>query len=111
MSRHTNKYWVREKEFISLKNEQSHLWITLPKAAINRIFGRPMPSTRLKEVERKLRNKFYDEYHGRWHTSPRCHRKMLNKIQRAKSKQTIHKILRGDSVVFSDGYRGCNWYW
>lgn len=108
MSKHTNKYWLREKELISLKMEHDYLYDTAPRA---RRWGYPIPSTRIEEIDRKLLYKFYDEYHGKWKTSPRYYRKMLNKKQRSKAKKILHNILDGKDYCFEDNYRGCNWYW
>jgi hypothetical protein len=107
MSKHTNKHWLREKEFISLKTEHSDLWVSLP-----RVRWRLMPNTRMEEIDRKLLYKFYNEYHGHWNTAPKHYRKSLNRIQRAKAKQVLHRLLKGDDdFIFEDNYRGCNWYW
>jgi hypothetical protein len=108
MSKHTNKHWLREKEFISLEMEYDYLCNSLPRA---RRWGRSLPNTRLEEIDRKLLYKFYNEHHGHWNTAPKHYRKMLNKIQRAKAKQILHKILDGKEPCFEDNYRGCNWYW
>lgn len=112
MSKHTNKHWLREKEFISLETEYSNLWDTLQRSAFPRRWGRIMPNTRVEEINRKFRYKFYDEYYGHWHTAPKHYRKTLNRIQRARAKQTLYKMLNGDeNVNFEDNYKDCNWYW
>jgi len=106
MSKHTNKHWLREKEFISLKRELDELWDTIPVVRWRRI-----PHTRVHEINARLRHKFYNEYHGWCHTAPKHYRKTLNRIQRAKSKQVLYKVLNGKEVSFEDCYKGCNWYW
>lgn len=108
MSKHANKHWLREKEFISLKMEYEYLYDTVPRT---RRWGGPIGTTRMEEINRKFLYKFYNEYHGKWNTAPRHYRKSLNKIQRAKAKQILHKILDGKEYCFEDNYRGCSWYW
>lgn len=106
MSKHSNKHWIREKEFISLKMEEELLWDTLPRSR-----WRILPDSRFKEVNRKLLYKFYNEMYGKFHTAPKWYRKMKNKIQRAKSKQTLYRLLNDRDVSFEDNYRDAPWYW
>lgn len=107
MSKHANKHWLREKEFISLKIEHDYLYDTTPRTH----YWRRIQTTRLEEINRKFLYKFYNEYRGKWNTAPKHYRKSLNKIQRAKSKQVLRKVLSGKEPCFEDNYRGCNWYW
>lgn len=106
MSRHTNKHWLREKEYISLNKELDHLYETTP-----RYRRRILTSTRMAEINGKLDHKFFNEYRVKYKTSPKWYRKMLNRSQRAKSKQSLHKTLKGHDVCFEDNYKGCSWYW
>lgn len=105
--KHLNKHWLREKEYISLKIEDDALYDSLPRRRY-----RILPNTRVEEINRKLRYKFYNEEHGRYHTAPKWYRKMKNRIQRAKSKQTLYKIINTDNdYCFEDNYKDCPWYW
>ncbi len=106
MSKHTNKYWRREKEFISLQMEYDYLYYSL-----TRINWRIPSNSRVDEINRKFQYKFYNEYSGRWNTSPKHYRKMLNRKQRKKSKQILYQLMNGKDICFEDNYRGCNWYW
>ena len=37
---------------------------------------------------------------------------MLNRVRRAKQKQTLHKILKGYNAEFDDNYKDAAWlYW
>jgi hypothetical protein len=37
---------------------------------------------------------------------------MLNRSQRAKSKQVLHRIMKGDeNYIFEDNYTDAPWYW
>lgn len=102
MSKHTNKYWIREKEFISLKKERDILLWEL------RLYS----SNRLKYIDKKLNHKFFNEYRGMYHTAPWYYRNMLNRRQRYKSKKVVHKILKGqEDVLFEDNYKDAPWYW
>jgi hypothetical protein len=110
MSRHSNKYWLREKEFISLNIEYDRLWK-------NNTFDHWVPSpnsTYWDEIRRRFRYKFYNEYYGRWNTSPHWYRNTLNRKQRQRSRNSIRKLTMGEmgeDVIFIDNYRGCNNYW
>jgi len=108
MSKHTNKHWLREKEYNSLKTEYNCLYDMVP-----RYRWRLLPNTRVEEVNRKFLYKFYSEEYGVRGSAPKWFRKMLNKTQRAKSKQTLYKIthIEGD-FVFEDNYKNAAWlYW
>ncbi len=106
MSKHTNKYWLREKEYISLRLEEDYLYHTL-----SRYRWRTLPNKRLSEIEGKLEHKFFNEYRGKYRTAPKWYRKMLNRSQRAKSKQTLYRELQGYDVSYEDNYKDCAWYW
>src|ERR1017187_896792 len=88
MSRHANKYWLREKEFISLNIEYDRFW------KINSYdYWRWHPnSTYWEEIRKKLRHKFYNEYRGRWNTSQHGYRNTLNRKQRQKSKNSVRRV-------------------
>jgi hypothetical protein len=104
MSKHTNKHWLREKEFRSLKNERDST-PRYPK------WSRPQ-SSRLCEINERLSQKFYNEYHGWFHTAPWWYRNMLNRRQRAKSKIILYKLINiSDDFVFDDNYKDGPWYW
>jgi len=107
MSKHTNKHWLREKEFISLNQELDHLYDTSPRTRFRRV----IPSTRMAEINGKLEHKFFNEYRGKYKTAPKWYRKMLNRSQRAKSKQTLYRDIKGYDVCYEDNYKGCSWYW
>ena len=105
--KHLNKHWLREKEYISLKKELDDIWETLPM-----VRWRRLPDTRISEINRIINFNFYNEEHGRYHTAPKWYRKMKNRIQRAKSKQTLYKIMNIDGdFSFEDNYKDCPWYW
>ena len=109
MSKHTNKHWIREKEYISLINERGRIW---DSTTTNKWSSRFTTNSRLSYVERKLEHKFFNEYSGRYQTAPWWYRNMLNRRQRSKSKQVIHKILKGyDDYTFEDNYKDAPWYW
>jgi len=106
MSKHTNKHWLREKEYISLVREEHHLYSTLC-----RYRWRITPNQRLAEVDEKLKQKFFNESRGKYRTAPKWYRKVLNRSQRAKSKQTLYRELQGYDVSYEDNYKNCAWYW
>jgi len=107
MSKHTNKHWLREKEYLSFKTEDSALYDSLPRCRY-----RILPNTRVEEINRKFRYKFHNEEYGKYNTAPKWYRKMLNRIQRAKSKQTLYKVINiDDDFVFEDNYKDASWYW
>lgn len=64
------------------------------------------------ELESKLMNDFYD-YDQTCRYAPKSFRKILNREQRAKSKQILYKIQFVDSELeFEDNYRDAAWwYW
>mgnify|MGYP006890185154 CR=1 FL=1 len=103
--KHLNKHWLREKEYISLKKEIDLIYYETFRSS-------RVKSTRASEIDRKLCFKFYNETHGMYHTAPKWYRKMKNRIQRAKSKQTLYKIINtGEDYAFEDNYKDCPWYW
>ena len=105
--KHLNKHWLREKEYISLKKELDELYYTIPM-----VRWRRLPHARVCEINRKLDYKFYNEEHGWYHTAPKWYRKMKNRIQRAKSKNTLYKIINiSDDYTFEDNYKDAPWYW
>jgi len=104
MSKHTNKHWLREKEYISLKLEDA--------AIFSRSSRNYLTSTREEEINRKFLYKFYNEYYGWYSTAPKHYRKKLNRIQRAKSKVILYKLINiSDNFVFEDNYKDGPWYW
>ena len=105
--KHLNKHWLREKEYISLKKELDELYYTIPM-----VRWRRLPNVRVSEINRRIDFKFYNEEHGMYHTAPKWYRKMKNRIQRAKSKQTLYRTINtGDDYSFEDNYKDCPWYW
>ena len=108
MSKHTNKHWLREKEYISLKKEYNRLYDSIPRYPK----WRSPQNSRLDEINEKLNQKFYNEYNGYFKSAPWWYRNMLNRIQRAKSKQVLHRIMKGDeNYIFEDNYKDAPWYW
>ncbi len=98
MNKHHNKHWLREKEYRSLKNlYYSDFYCTR--------------TTTESEMEERLYSKFWNEFCGFFYTAPKHYRKTLNRIQRAKSKQTLIRELKGYDVSYEDNYKDCNWYW
>lgn len=108
MSKHTNKHWLREKEYISLKKEHDYIYDSTPRYPK---WSRPQNS-RLCEINERLRQKFHNEYNGYFNSAPWWYRNMLNRAQRAKSKQVLHRIMKGDeNYIFEDNYKDAPWYW
>lgn len=98
MNKHNNKHWLREKEYRSLKNlYYSDFYCTKTSTEA--------------EMEARLYSKFWNEMCGFYHTAPKHYRKTLNRIQRAKSKQTLIRELNGYDVSYEDNYKDCSWYW
>lgn len=111
MSKHTNKHWLREKEFRSLKNERDSIYNSTGHDAFHRKYDR-YSNSRLTETTERLSQKFYNEYHGWFHTAPWWYRNMLNRRQRAKSKIILYKLINiSDDFVFDDNYKDGPWYW
>lgn len=103
MSKHTNKYWLREKEFISLEMEYDFLY----SISRNRM---TFQESRFSEISRKLNHKFHIEYNGR--SAPKWYRNMLNRKQRSKSKSTLSKLPMIDyDYIFEDNFKDSSWYW
>jgi hypothetical protein len=97
--KHNNKHWLREKEYYSLKKSYySDFYCS---------------GTSIEyEIEKRLYSKFWNQMFGLYHTAPKHYRKSLNRVQRAKSKQVLHKIIKGyDSYIFEDNYKDAPWYW
>lgn len=104
--KHGNKHWEREKEYYSLLKYQDYLYYTAPRDR-----WKIAPNREIDSVERKLKHKYYNEYYGKYNTAPKWYRKMKNRIQRAKSKQTLYKELQGYDFCYEDNYKDCAWYW
>jgi hypothetical protein len=98
MRKHGNKYWLREKEYRMLKGIYYSLYY-------------PHSSAAESEIGRRLNFKFYDEFCGFFNTAPKRYRKLLNRRQRARSKQVLHRMLDGKEAIFEDNYKDCAWYW
>ena len=110
MSNHTNKLWLREKEYISLIKERRMIWDSLPR--YRRLYSGNRTNSRLVYINQKLEHKFFNEFRGMYHTAPWWYRNMLNRSQRAKSKLVLHKIMKGDEdYIFEDNYKDAPWYW
>lgn len=109
MSKHTNKHWLREKEYFSLKLEYYALCDDLPRVRYYRV----LPDTKVEEINRRFIYKFYDKEYCTYDNAPKKFRKMLNRIQRSKSKRVLGKIIRFDSdFQFEDNYKNAAWlYW
>lgn len=102
--KHGNKHWEREKEYYSLLKEYEYLHTTISVYYWN-------GNSKVDTVRKKLKNKYYNRYYGKYNTAPKWYRKMKNRIQRAKSKQTLYKELQGYDVCYEDNYKDCAWYW
>lgn len=102
--KHGNKHWEREKEYYSLLKEYEYLHTTI---SVYHWDG----NSKVDAVRKKFKNKYYNEYYGMYNTAPKWYRKMKNRIQRAKSKQTLYKELQGYDVCYEDNYKDCAWYW
>ena len=57
MSKHRNKYWLKEKEYLSLKREDNSLWV---ERCSRRVF---IKTTREAEIYRKFLYKFCFSIH------------------------------------------------
>lgn len=105
-----NKYYLRDKHFLSLIRESDYILksiYTFSNTKLNRL-----KSTRLDEIEEILIQRYYNEYRGKYNTAPKWYRKILNKRQRLKSKRKIELEVNGhDDTCYDDNYKGCSWYW
>ena len=109
MSKHTNKHWLREKEYISLKIEHSIIWKEFSYSWKCRGYS---TDSRMGEIRIRLKN-FYNEERGQYRTAPHWYRNMLNRRQRAKSRIVLYKtiMIEDYDYVFQDNYRDAPWYW
>lgn len=98
MGKHGNKYWLREKEYRMLKSAYYDLYY---------LSSSPAES----EIGRRLHFRFYDEFCGFFNTAPKRYRKMLNRRQRARSRQSLRRLVEGKDAIFEDNYKDCSWYW
>ena len=101
MRKHNNKYWLKEKEYLSLESEYRSLDTRWPY----------MKTTRMSEVERKFLYKFFDLRFV--YNAPKWYRKLLNQEQRSKQKRILYQIINvnGD-LNFEDNYKDASWrYW
>ena len=60
MSKHTNKHWLREKEYISLIKERDLIWDSLPR--YRRLYSNNRSNSRLVYINQRLEHKFFNEY-------------------------------------------------
>lgn len=98
MKRHFNKKWLLEKEYLLLKVED------------NAIPWSRLRTTREAEIESRITHKFYYKEYSR--KSPKSFRKLRNRSQKERSKQTLIKILKGYDIEFNDNYKDASWwYW
>lgn len=94
--KHGNKHWEREKLFRALRME---------------FLGRDVSESRDAWISSYFDNNFY-EWNVYYNSAPKYFRKMLNRVRRAKQKQTLHKILKGYNAEFDDNYKDAAWlYW
>ncbi len=65
------------------------------------------------ELDAEIERKYYKKVHHWYNSAPKGFRKALNKIQRAKAKQVLYKIISTDEdYVFEDNYKNASWlYW
>lgn len=106
MKRHNNKYWKKEKEYISLLN-QLDLLCDIHPVFRWRISG----DSQIERIRRKLRLDFYGLYYGWTNTAPKHYRKYLNKKRRKSSKNTLRRELMGYDVSYDNNYKDASWYW
>ena len=105
MKKYTNKYWLREKEFISLIIEEDYIY-----SMIGGYRYRIIPNQRLVEIKEKLHQKFYNEYVRRNYDSPKWYKKIQKRTHRYKSKRNLNMELCGYDVLY-DSYKCGNRYW
>ena len=64
------------------------------------------------EIKSKLISDFYYENKRKNSKAPKSFRKLLNRSQRAKSKQVLHNIVyKNKEQEFLDNYKGADWLW
>lgn len=107
MKRHNNKYWKREKEYISLLMELDRLYDT----SFDYKRWKRTSNSEIDQIRRKLRFKFYHLYYGWYNTAPKHYRKQLNRSRRKESKNTLRRELQGYEVSYNDNYKDASWYW
>lgn len=109
MSKHTNKYWIKEKEFILLNLEYEILYDFLSLQRNVKYRWHIPPNTRVSEINRKFILKFYNQYYR--NSIPKWYRQKMNKRERAKSKEILFQILNGKEICFVDNYKNGSNYW
>lgn len=108
MSKHNNKYWIREKLYFILCRQYD---ISRRTRANTFLSNREIDSGSNIKLLDRLRTKFYNEYRGFYKSSPKDCRNVLNRRQRYKSKNSLFKEIRGFDVIYEDNYKDASWYW
>lgn len=99
MNKHFNKYWLREKEYYSLKK---YSWRIRAKNWNDHLFYDNTEEIEIEQKIEKIRYKKKYDFDG----VPRYFRKYLNRKQRYKSKRDIRNILDGKLSKFTPCYKG-----
>ena len=109
LRKHDNKYFLREKEYRNIVSELNQIYDNIFYIKNKSIEG--ILESRLDLIRSHLKYKFYPEYSGKYNHGPKWYRRQRNKIQRAKNKTSLFRVLSGYDEIFNDNYKDSSWYW
>ena len=107
MSKHLNKYFLKEKEYLNLIKEKNFI-INFIRS--RRYFRLVYTNSRLMEIESKLNTKFVCYYYSYSYYKRNPLRKKINKMVRLKNKKQLRDFMIYDKDVVYDKYPCEYWY-
>jgi hypothetical protein len=107
MSKHLNKYYLREKEYLNLIREKNFI---INYTRTRRYFRLIYTNTRLYEIDKKLNTKFISYYWTNRYYKKNTLKKKINKIIRLKNKKQLRDFILYDKDVVYDKYPCRYWY-
>jgi hypothetical protein len=106
MSKHLNKYFLKEKEYLSLIKEKNFIINFIRSRRYFRIYT----NSRLMEIEKKLNTKFVTYYYSYSSYKKNPLKKKINKMIRLKNKKQLRDYMIYDKDVLYDKYPCKYWY-
>lgn len=108
MSKHFNKYFLREKEYISLLREKNFIY-NFRRTKISYRYM-TMTDSRLVEIDSILKNRLISYSYSSGYYKSSYMKKKINRIIRLKNKKELNNFLIYDKDSLYDKYSCRYWY-